>query len=344
MLFFFLQDADAKKWSNLFTGLAKNPVNLMVWVVVLLILLFILSRFNNYLEVRGVNRAIGITRALVGSFMYFIVAPVVLFIFLNMMAYIYNAPLINVSFLWDWISLTASSYFWLLKCLFQSKGVLGQEEAYTIHSIVRVLWILVPLSLIWIRTAKKRVGRLLLIPLVIGVIVVTRHKKAPETFITTPENITYMQQLPGIGFLFKDDKSKSLGFENGGLSPLQRKVIGGVLVVVLLSGLGVGLFGKQRIVGLVITMLGVFGLMFIAPSTKQDNIVVPKNKAHPFHHDIDSLVARLDSIYIIEGDESLEVYELTVKIDQAYQAQQHKEEFPDSLCARYKRYFYDRCN
>jgi hypothetical protein len=341
MIFFFLQDGD-KKWSNLFSGLASSPVTSMIWIVVLLVILFILSRFNNYLEVRGVNRAIGITRALVGSFMYFIVAPVVLFVFINAMAYIYRAPLINVSFLWDWIQLTGSSYFWLLKCMFRSEGVLGQEEAYTIHSMVRVLWILIPLSLIWLRTTKKRMGRLLLIPIVIGIIGVTRHKIAPETFITTPENITRMQQVPYIGFLFEENKSKSLGFENG-LSPLQRRVISGVLVVLLLSGLGVGLFGGQRIVGLVLAMLGVFGFMFIAPSKLQDDIIPPKNKEHPFHHNIDSLIHRLDSIYALEGDESLEVYNLTIKIDQAYLAQQHKEEFPDSLCKDYSRYFYDRC-
>lgn len=126
MIFFFLQDVTDKKWSNLFQGLANSPVTSMIWVVVLLVLLFVLSRFNNYLEVRGVNRAIGITRALVGSFMYFIVAPVVLFVFINVMAFIYGAPLINVSFLWNWIELTGTSYFWLLKCLFRSEGVLGQ--------------------------------------------------------------------------------------------------------------------------------------------------------------------------------------------------------------------------
>lgn len=343
MIFFFLQDVTDKKWSNLFQGLANSPVTSMIWVVVLLVILFVLSRFNNYLEVRGVNRAIGITRALVGSFMYFIVAPVVLFVFINVMAFIYGAPLINVSFLWNWIELTGTSYFWLLKCLFRSEGVLGQEEAYTIHSIVRVLWILIPFSLIWLRTAKKRMGRLLLIPLIIGVIGVTRHKIAPDTFITTPENITRMQKVPVIGFLFEENKSRSLGFENG-LSPLQRRVISGVLVLLLLSGLGIGLFGSQRILGLVLAMLGVFGFMFIAPSKMSNDIIPPKNKGHPFHHNIDSLIHRLDSVYLVEGDESINVYNLTIKIDQAYQAQQHKEEFPDSLCKNYSRYFYDRCN
>ena len=344
----FLQDAKIDSWPALFKYFGSNPMQIMIWVVVLLVILFVMSRLNNFMEVKGVNRAISVTRALVGSFMYFVIIPIVIFALINVMAFLYGAPMIDVSFLWRWIALTGTSYFWFLKCMFNSTDVVGDGTApsYTVHSIIRILWILLPIMLIWFRTFPKRNGRLLLIPFIILILVVTRHKFAPETFLTSPEVMETLKHAPIIGNFFDLSKQKKNvgGASDETFTPMQRKVIAGILIVVILAGLGMGLFGNQRVIGLVVTMMGIFGFILISPSRNADDIlIVPKNKEHPFHHNIDSLVHRLDSVYRAEGPESITVYELTVGISNAYKAQQHREEFPDSLCQRYKPFFYDWC-
>lgn len=325
----------------------SNPMQIMIWIVVLLVILFVMSRLNNFMEVRGVNRAIHLTRALVGSVMYFVIIPIIIFALINVIAFVYGVPMIDISFLWRWIQLTGTSYFWLLKCMFNSMDVVGDGTApsYTVHSVIRVLWILLPITLIWFRSFPKRNGRLLLIPFVILILIVTRHKIAPETFLTSPETMAILKELPYVGSWF--DETKKIPNAAGGddnLGPFQRRIIAGVLVVAIIAGLGLGLLTEQRVIGLIVTVLAIFGFILISPSRRIDDIlVVPKNKEHPFHHNIDSLVHRLDSIYDVEGPESIGVYELTVSISNAYKAQQHKEEFPDSLCQRYKPFFYDWC-
>jgi hypothetical protein len=180
----------------------------------------------------------------------------------------------------------------------------------------------------------------MLIPFIIAVIAVARYKKAEETFITKDIDVETMRKLPVIGYLFEENRKGMV--REGALSPTQRKIISGVLILMLVSGLGVGVFSEHRVIGLVVAIVGVFGFMFLAPG-RGDNILIPQNKEHPFHHNIDSLVKRLDSVYAADGPESLSVYEMTVTIENAYKAQSHKEVFPDSLCERYKQFFYDRC-
>lgn len=335
-----------KSWLDLVQQLLTSPVILMGLFVALIVLLFLISRLNNYLEVRGVDRAIAITRGIVGSFIWFIVVPTALFIFVNVVALIFQVPLVSISFLGNWIGLTASSYWWLLRCMFNSADLNGADTSYSLHSIIRILWILIPFSLIWFRTNKGRIPRLILIPIIIVVFVVTQGKKADETFITKQFEMETLRALPVIGFVFEEPEA---GTGQGSMHPTTRKIISVVLVLFVLGGLAAGLVAEQRVIGLIVVAVGIGGFMLIMPSGQTKDILAEglteeEKKESPFHHDIDSLVHRLDSFYELEGVNSLEVYYITVKLDAAYRAQREKEPFPDSLCLRYKDFFYDWCH
>jgi hypothetical protein len=329
-----------KTWVDFFTYLAQNPQSMLMIAVVVLLILFSISRMNNFMEEKGVDRAIHITRAVVSSVMYFVIVPVILFIFINILAFLNNVPLIDISFLGKWIGLTASSYLWLLNCAFQNKDVVGQEEAYTLNSAIRIIWIIIPIFIIWFQVNKKMVNRMLLIPVIALLVIVCRHKKAEETFITKDVGIETLQQIPVFGFFFKDNQSGANTDEM--VSPLQRKILSGVLVMLILAGLGMGMFTTHRLIGLSLAALGLLGFVLLTPIGPY-NFTTPKNKAHPYYHDADSLIHRLDSIYYEEGPESINVYQLTVEIDNAFKAKHYKLSFPDSLCGKYKQFFFDRC-
>ncbi|MDC0231143.1 hypothetical protein OAK19_04190, partial [Aureispira] len=65
-----------KSWKVFIAEVFRSPQSYIFWLVFFLIVLFLLSRFRNRMEERGVNKAIYISRGLVGSFIAFIVAPI----------------------------------------------------------------------------------------------------------------------------------------------------------------------------------------------------------------------------------------------------------------------------
>lgn len=332
-----------ESWGELLGDIAARPSRYLFWVIIFLVLLFMMSRLNNVLEVKGVNRAIYITRGLVGSFMYFIVAPIVIFILINIVAIIYGVPRLDISFLGSWIGLTMSSYWWLLKCFFGSADIIGQKEMYTIHSVIRMLWVLIPITLIWMRMTKTRVGKLLILPMIIGVFVVARFKKAEETFVTKDLSPQVIAKIPIIGSLIMDDSGSP------GLQPTSRKILAGVLIVVIGGGFFMGLRTQRRIPGIILVAAGSLGLMLITPATGSDKKNQKYKDDHPVNVSIDSLIRRLDSLYAADSA-TIEVYELTVEISRAYEIQ-YQEGFimidtiwtRCRLCEKYREYFYDHC-
>lgn len=326
-----------KSWPEFFKDLSDNPQTILVIAVLLMIILFALSRMNNLMEERGVDRAIGITRAVVSFIMYFIVAPVIIFLFINIIAFVNAVPLLDISFLGKWLYLTFTSYWWLLNCIFQNKDVVGQEETYTINSVIRLIWILLPITLIWIQITKKLPQRLIIIPIIVGTILIARHKKAEETFLTKDVHIETLRQLPFIGFIF--DKDVSDEQNNEIISKAQRQVMSIALGILVVAGLGVGVFSKYRLAGLATVAISVFGFVLISPQFHDDK---PKkqNKKILF---ADSLIAVMDSFYKADGPESIEIYKISIKLEEFYN-NDSKNEFPDSLCRRYGPYFYDRCH
>lgn len=341
-----------KTWGDLLGDVLQQPQRYLFWVIIFLLLLFILSRLNNFLEVKGVDRAIYVTRGMVGTIMYFLIAPIIFFIMLNIIAMIYGVPTINVSFLGKWIGLTFSSYWWLLKCFFGNKEISDHPELYNVHSIIRILWVLIPITLIWLRMAKSRVGKLVLLPLIIGVLVVARHKGADETFITKDMNPQVMRRIPVVNWFVDDPRSQHERVKEteSKLSSTQRKILAGILVFLTIAGLVVGLYLEYRIVGLVIVMIGVLGFLLMAPTNKGPDI--PDHIEEHYNINLDSLITRMDSIYRVDSA-SVEVYDLSLQINAAYHAIHHTGaivdnkgnfiEFPDSLCRNYKEYFYDWC-
>jgi len=329
----------SKSWRDFLFEVRESPQSYIFWLIVFLGVLFVISRLRNRMEVRGVNKAIYISRGLVGTFIAFIVTPIVLYIFLNVMALVHGVNLIDISFLTKWIGLTLTSYWWLLKCFFGSASISGGTEIYTIDSIIRILWIILPFSFIWIRMSKTRISKLFLIPLIIGILVITRYKTCKPTFITEDKEL--MNKIPGLNW-FVVDKHKDPKKQKEVLTPVQRKLIAGALAFMVLCGFVVGLYMEYRVVGLFVSLVGLLGFLLMAPHEKEKE--VPKAH-HAYHLNIDSLVYRMDSLYLADG-ESVGVYELSLKIGSAYHARMSEGDmirFPDSLCTKYESYFYDWC-
>jgi hypothetical protein len=348
--FFLLQApvviSNKKGWGETMIKLMTSPMA-FVWVIAILILLFIMSRFNNKLEINSVNRAITISRSLVGVFMWFFVAPIVGFLFMNLFAIVNGIDMINASFIFQWIGLTFSSYWWLVKCFFGAESIGGQKDAYTLDAVVRILWVAIPLAFIWIRSTKTMITRLLIIPLILAFFIMARHKKAEPSFITEKEGREFFEKLPVIGNLLKEpapvagskNLKKTTRAEN-----MKNIVIFSVLGVFIVVGIGIGLYKQMYVIGLISAIIGIFGLFLLAPSGDMKILKLQHDDNHPINANIDSLIARMDSIFKEQGG-STEVYELSQQIDAALHAQHEMVKFPDSiLCApQYRPYFYDWC-
>ena len=247
-------------------------------------------------------------------------------------------PLTSV-FLAQWIGLTVSSYWWLLKCFFGSESIAGQADIYSVDAIIRMLWVLLPATLIWLRISKSRIGKLFILPLIIGVFVIAQHKKAPPTFITEDPKI--VSRIPMLSWFIQDPDAPVQ--TDKGLKPYQKQYIIGGLLVFIIIGFTVGLYFKYRLIGVLIVLIGLMGFFLLAPH--EEHKVIPIEHHEHYHADIDSLIHRMDSLYYTNG-ESIEVYDLSLKIHAAYHARFEMGdmiEFPDSLCLHFNNYFYDWC-
>ncbi|MGH1335095.1 MAG: hypothetical protein ACRBFS_03130 [Aureispira sp.] len=327
-------------WGEFVGEIIKSPQSYVIWLVVFLIVLFMLSRLRNIMEERGVNRAIYVSRAFVGTFISFIVAPIVFYIMLNLVALVHGVSTIDIGFLAKWLGLTVTSYWWLLKCFFGAADIVNAKDLYSLDAIIRILWIILPFSFIWLRVSSTRIGKLFLIPLVIGTLVITRYKYAPPTFITQDENL--VERIPGLNWM----KSKENNFSTPGtyiFSPNQRRLAAGILSLFIIAGFGVGLYAKRRVPGLLLVLIGLMGFILLAPH--ESNKKVAEEHHEDYHNNIDSLVTSMDSVYAI-NPESIEAYYLSQKITAYYKARIAVGDmisFPDELCERYNSYFYDWC-
>ncbi|BDS15316.1 hypothetical protein [Aureispira anguillae] len=330
----------SSSWGEFLLQVARSPQNYIFWLIIFLILLFLLSRFRHRMEEQGVNKAIYISRGLVGTFFAFIITPIAIYIMLNVVALVHGVNTIGITFLTRWLWLTLTSYWWLLKCFFGSASLDGATDIYSLDSMIRIAWVLVPLSIIWFRMSNSKIGKLFLIPLIIGTLVITRYKYAPPTFITQDKDL--ITRIPGLKWFVENDDAPSSSDE-GMLKPNQRKIIAGALAVVIIAGFVVGLYLEYRIIGLLITLIGLLGFLLMAPHEKEK--VIPPIHHNDYHLNVDSLVYRMDSLYLVD-QQSIEVYNLSMKISAAYQAKIAVGDmirFPDSLCVKYESYFYDWC-
>ena len=333
-------------WGEVIFNLFKSPIA-FVWVIAILILLFVMSRLNNNLEVKSVNRAITISRSLVGVFMWFIVAPIVIFIFINLFALIYGIEMINPSFIFQWIGLTFSSYWWLLKCAFGAESISGQKDTYTFEAIVRIIWVSLPLIFIWIRATQTTITRLLIIPIILSFFVVARHKKAEPSFLTTGETRAFLEDLPIIGTFIKpnDPSAPIVAIKKTSAKDNMKSIVTfSVLVVIVGGGIVIGLLKKLYVIGIIGSVIGIFGLILMAPSSDTKIIKMQHDEDHPINTNIDSLIQVLDVI-LTEKGECMEAYNVSLQINSALDAQHDMIKFPQQLCHyKYRTYFYDWCD
>lgn len=330
-------------WGEFLLRVAKSPQNYVFWLIVFLVVLFLLSRLRNIMEERSVTRAIYISRGFVGTFIAFVVTPIVFYILLNLIALVHGINTIDIGFLAKWLGLTVTSYWWLLRCAFNSADLVNADQIYSINSVIRILWILLPFSIIWLRTSRSRVGKLFLIPIIIGTLVITRYKFAPPTFLT--EDTELLQQIPGLKWL---TFTNSIPLSSGGstssmLSNQQRKIVAGILGLLIAIGFGVGLLLGKRVPGLLLVIVGIMGFLLIAPHEAAREM--PQEHEEHYRVDLNALIHQMDSLYQID-ENSIEVYNMSMRISTAYQTRMKMGEiirFPDSLCRHYHAYFYDWC-
>jgi len=174
-------------WGDLLGNFLSNPLEFLRdhWygIIFLLLLLFALSRLNNYMEVNSVNRAINIARAFVGSIMAFVIAPITLLLLINLIAYLKGIPTFSFMFIWDWLKLTGSTFWWIVKsatCF--SCDNERMPYAYDINSLIRIAWVVIPVSFIWLRSTSTMFTRLMLLPFIAAILYITYQRKASPTF------------------------------------------------------------------------------------------------------------------------------------------------------------------
>ncbi|MEM7105005.1 MAG: hypothetical protein AAF502_17845 [Bacteroidota bacterium] len=351
-----------KPWAQHFGEIARNPGEFInghwIWLLVIILTLFILSRMNNYMEVSGVNKAIIISRGIVSTFMAFILAPIVFMLLLNVYAFFNGLPLINMRFIWEWIVLTATTFYWLLKCIGMPRG----EVMYDLSGVIRVLWFLLPTAYIWLRTASSGFWRMMLIPFVISTIYLTAYKAAPPTFFnkyipvewqdikvgdqkgpTLNDQIKAIEEKTG-GDKNDDDKPTAFDNQKKKLSEDANKFykkntayISGGIFILLAFALALGYLTKFKILSLLLTGACIFGfymMMQSSPSAeKLENFRTPN---YAFYE----LVDKFEAEYKKKG-ESMTAHKYAIRLNEMVKT--GKYELPKYFCQDYKLYFYDYC-
>lgn len=353
---------NAGLWSEHFNRILKDPTGYIqshwIWLLVALLTLFILSRVNNYMEVKSVNRAIYLARGMVGTVMAFVVAPIIFLILLNVYAWFNGLPLFNLIFLWDWFALTLTTFWWLLKSIGMPRG----DYIYDINSLIRLGWIIIPVSFIWLRVASSNFGRLLLIPFIAGLFFLTAFKHAEPTFLNKylPQNLKEFK-IGGGDHISISDRVKRLEDPNeGGDSYVDTKTkevtrevnsfykenaIYFTLALLFLLALAIflGFYTKNRMFSLILILicLGLFYLMMkTSPPPepiKRDQIVINPTYKKMALLDLCTL---FEKTYVATG-ESIKSHEISVAI--RYKLTMGKRELPLHFCTSYRMYFYDYC-
>lgn len=319
-------------WTEFFKDVVASPQNYVLWLILALVLLFMISRFRNKLEEQSVDKAIFISRALVGFIMAFVVGPVFFYLLFNLIAVFYGMELISIRFLYDWIALTVSSYWWLMKCFFNSADLKDTESIYQFNAIIRIIWICLPLTLIWWRVAKTAAGKSLILPLIIAILVITRHKEAPVTFLTQNQEIT--AHFDGF-FESENHQSTSIeSLDNKRNIKYQLLVIG--CSILIITGLLLAYLTNLKVFGLFLGMTGVMAFVLFSPN---DNNKVPSYREN---ERIELLWKQFEQAYAAEGQD-IRPYELSLKIKEYYRSNPSRR-FPSSKCIQFDAYFDELCN
>jgi hypothetical protein len=353
-----------RDWGDVLEAVLKDPLMFMqknfVWVFIILILALLLFRLNNNLEVRGVNQAILISRGMVNTVIWFVVVPVVIILLFNIIGLMYNLPRIDLWNIWRWIQLLGSTIWWLGKCLFGGAPLM--EDLYDGNSITRLTLILVPLSLVWLRTARTGFGRLALVPFIFSIMFITKNKVAPDTFLTSVLKDKYPSYFYSGRTLSPTTKEVlTLGTDTLAVDSLGRKKnltkevgndvtkfykknshqVGLFLGFMVLMALLVGYLFQKPKLGALIAILAIFLYFMIGKSADKAWLVKGESTADR-HAELDKLISDFMFTYQAqEGKSNTQLSKLATEIN----ARMKEDNIPppDSFCTKYKDFFYDLC-
>ncbi len=354
-------------WGGLLKELLENPLQFaqqyLLWIIAFLLLLYLLQRLNNNLEVQGVNRAIFLSRAVVGTFTAFIITPAVFILFFNVVALANGLPTINLIRIWDWIYLTLTSYWWLLRCFFNSADIPYMDDLYDGNSIVRILWITVPISGIWLYSAETAVRRWMVLPFLVAVLFFTRHREAEKTFLTdvlAPNFPAWFEEpkpLPaedpvGGTVVLEEQPAADTAATNGSNGGMSRKkdfdeyfrknrhLLNAGVIVLLAVSLVVGLFFKKTLIGTMMAVAAI-GIFFVFDQGQAYNWHSTGKSPPERQAERDLLIQRFVEEARLPSPDSVLLSLLSTKINKSLLEDERVA--PDSLCAEFRDYFSESC-
>ena len=203
---------------------------------------------------------------------------------------------------------------------------------YQLNAIIRIIWICLPLSLIWWRVAKSAAGKSLILPLIIAILVITRHKEAPVTFLTQNHEIT--AHFDGYFETENQQETSFESFEDKRTIKYQLLVIG--CSILIITGLLVAYLTSLKVLGLFLGMTGVMAFVLFSP--------IENNKVPTYRENerIEMLWKQFEQAYAADGQD-IRPYELSLEIKDYYRSNPSIR-FPSSKCIQYSAYFDELCN
>jgi len=345
-------------WRAFIGSFFSDPVGFIQlhwpWLLFLIILLFALSKLNNYLEVKGVDKAILITRGLVGGVMAFIVTPFALLLFVNCIAWVKQLPTVNMWNIVEWLQLTFTSFWWILECVLDVGESPTANSFYTPSSIVRIIWIALPVLFIWLRVIKTRFWRLMYLPVLLALLVITANRWAPPTFLDDhiPMTITNWQpntktnsdlsQIEPTTPIEAETVSKTENLINR-----HRKLIIVALLCLLAVGCSLGYYSDYKLIALCLIVFSCFGFVQLFNSTINTDNILPASKETEFIQpqkttELTKEFKAFEALYKTqEGATSVELSQLSFKINALLKSS--GEVPPARFCKLYRDYFFDYC-
>ncbi len=346
-------------WRAFIGSFLTDPVGFIQlhwpWLLFLLILLFALSKLNNYLEVKGVDKAILITRGLVGSVMAFIVTPFALLLFVNCIAWAKQLPTVNMWNIVEWLQLTVTSFWWILECALDIGESPTSNSLYSSSSIVRIIWIALPLVFIWLRIMKTRFWRAMCLPILLGLLVITANRWAPPTFLDNHIPIAVTEWQPSKEPMVFSERSQiqqappTLETVNRteGLLNRHRKLIIVALLCLLAVGCSLGYYSDYKLIGLGLILFSCFGFVQLFTSTVETHDLLPASKKTetippPKASQLTQEFKAFEALYKAQqGETSVKLSQLSFKINAMLKSS--GEVPPARFCSLYRDYFFDYC-
>lgn len=360
-----------RTWADFLNDAFLNPIDFVqshwLWVIVILLILFMMARLNNYLDEKGVDYAIHIARGMTSTILMFVVAPIIVLIFINLVALIEGLPFLELWFLVDWLRLTMTTFIWLIKCALNSRSITFNPQMYDLNAIIRISWVTIPFVVAAIYQYQQYSYRTwlqtLLIPYVLCILWITQYRKSPEPFIKKylPSFVLEMDSLETnkkhdfnkkITIIGKDTVHHQIDTKTTNIKKntktTQKEVpppnIANVIIIGLfLLGLFLYFFTQYQNIAMMMAIGGmVMGvLLFSPPNPDAEKVTKIKNDAK---RHLDTLLVDFEGFYQqTKGAESLELSQRAMNIRNLIK--EYRLKLPTNFCdsIHYQKYFYEFC-